>query len=311
MFALSVESGEVRKMQSEQKFSISPKSAAVITTLAGLSLGMAARPAEAVVYLDSSTDASHVSAALAFQGKLVWMEGYTQGSTTPFYTSGTILDSRNILFTAHQTFTGSAPITYTSVGTGSNFITSPGNTVAVSDVVVDPGYVAGGGTPDFAIAHLATPLSIVSARSSFASVSQGEELSAAGFGVWGTPKTGLHLQDGNSRAWTAPVDQNAGAYSSDLYFTAEFFIDGSLGPLNGKGANLDSGSPWLNSAGELVGISDAVSSGPGGGNTYVERLSQPDSQNWINANEIAVPEPTSLAALALTGAALLRRRRNA
>jgi hypothetical protein len=69
-------------------------------------------------------------------------------------------------------------------------------------------------------------------------------------------------------------------YSGDYYFSALFFPDGSLGALNGKGANLDSGGGWYDQNGNLIGLSVA-----GGENfTVIENLSNPTITAWIRSN---------------------------
>ena len=227
------------------------------------------------------------------------MYGHTKAGT-PFYESATYLDSYNVLMTTHQLSSSGNPVTLAILGTGNNYSNSPGTMVAIHDVVAYAGFVSGGSTPDLAIAHLSAPLPPPHGSSinenagpvslspmAFASVSQGQTIWGAGFGFYGTLGGGLNLQDGNSRGWNAPVVLNSHGFDANSYFAANFNRDSTLGAMNGMGAQLDSGCPWYDQSGNLVGISVAANNSAG--YTIVERLSDPTILAWIQANLFVPP----------------------
>ena len=58
--------------------------------------------------------------------------------------------------------------------------------------------------------------------------------------------------------------------------------------MNGIGAQADSGGPWYDQFGNLVGISTAANSGTAG-YSLIQRLSDPTIQSWIQANLFVPP----------------------
>ena len=258
-------------------------------------------------------DSAYVSAGLNFRGGVLWISGVTQ-SGVPFWESAIYLDPYNVLMTTHQTFITTSPAVYLAVGTGNNYSNSLGTVVGVHDYVTYQGYVAGGSTPDMAIAHLSAPLPsptgpgingnggpVSLSPMTFASVSQGQTIWGAGFGVYGTFTGGAHARDGNSRAWNAPVDLNSHGFNANYYFAAEFSESGGFGQMNGLAAQGDSGGPWYDQSGNLVGISVAANTGTAG-YTLIQWLADPTIQSWIRTN-LFVP-PTLLMQRAGTNAVL-------
>ena len=251
--------------------------------------------------IDGSSDAAHVSAGLNFRGGVLWVYGLTQ-SGTPFHESGIYLDPYNVLITAHQTLSSGIPVTLITVGNGNDYTNDSGTVVAIHDYVTYVGFVPGGSTPDLAIAHLSAPLPLPTGSGinsnggpvslhpmTFTPVSQGQTIWAAGFGAYGTWTGGAHLPDGNSRAWTAPVDFDGHGANENYFFAGNFAASGGFGgPMNGIGSVFDSGSPQYDQSGNLVGMTVGAYTWQVG-YTIVERLSDPTIQSWIRTNLFVPP----------------------
>ncbi len=97
-----------------------------------------------------------------------------------------------------------------------------------------------------------TEAEILSGQSIIAAPGVGDHVWSDGYGAWGTPSGGLNNPDGNPGQWQGPYVPNGaglnGAHSDPQeYFAISFVNDGGLtnGPLNGYGAQVDSGSPGI------------------------------------------------------------------
>ncbi len=279
---------------------------------AALSLGALPKNADACLMLDGTNDADYKALATQFQGQACWVNVVFDGGS--FTASGVRLTDTKILTCAHVVYSDRYPTNSAiTIGTGLNFKTDPGETrSAYTDVLLYPGYndASGKVVPDLAILTLTEPISGPAIR--LGTALEGEVVYSSGYGMYGTPSTGLLPQDGYARAWEAKVHSSFMADLNPVYYNGDSFGYGDGLPLNGRGATFDSGSPVFNGLGELVGINKAVggsaSEAESLGMTYYVDLFQPEVYSWIEQNT-GVPEPASLALLGLGGAALLRRRR--
>jgi hypothetical protein len=186
-------------------------------------------------------------------------------------------------------------------GVGSNALTDPGNSWAVSEVFLYPGYEGGwGGTKDdIALCLLESPIQGIVPTERFYGTDQiGTHVSIVGHGAPATPITGVLPDDGNERGGENFISRigssNIGV--SNKYLIIDFSPVSSPWetlPLEITGTSGDSGGGWYNDLGELVALSNfewANSSLTGG-----IRISQ--YNDWIDttiAQNTTVPEPSSL-----------------
>jgi len=152
----------------------------------------------------------------------------------------------------------------------------------------------------------------------FASSTTDQQLTQVDYGNYGDRFTGELPSIGDKFAgYARTIGDSSSEYPRVKYTSTVFSSSGSNGLLNVKGLNFSSGAPWYNSNGELVGITIAGNSGLDVGittilrfdNTEVQSYLQPLIQDSWNRYYASVPEPTSLAALAIVGTALLFRQR--
>lgn len=84
------------------------------------------------------------------------------------------------------------------------------------------------------------------------------------------------------------MELNSHGFNANYYFAGNFSTSGVLGTMNGIGAQNDSGGPWYDQSGNLVGISVAVNTGTAG-YTLIEWLAAPAIQSWIQSNLFVPP----------------------
>jgi hypothetical protein len=262
--------------------------------LAVLVLGLlAVTPARAVLEPDGSDDSAYRALGAQYAGKVLWYQ-FTRSDGAVGYLSAVRLNEHFALTAAHAVFGSFGLVTNIVVGTGTNYLTSPGTSVtcAVSNVLIYPGWNQTFNTPDIAIIKFDQPLP--GENLAIASASVGETLSSAGFGRAGTPSSGLLPSDGNLRAFYAPVQSFTPGNVSGEYYWDLRFSPASGVALNGKGLGGDSGGPVFNASGNLVGISIAQwgNLDPIGG-TDILKLTQADVYAWIQ-NNITPVEPQIL-----------------
>jgi hypothetical protein len=261
-----------------------------------------AERAGAVLMPNGSDDAEYRALGSLYQGKLLSFKVLVPGvGTGERNASAVYLNSGYALTAAHNVADLLQFNPSYEVGTGDNFKTNRGTIVEVSDVTIHPSYV--GGFPknyiDLAILRFAEPFSGEAAA--IGSVAVGDIVTSVGFGVAGTPDTGLDSpRDGYSRGWVSAVDDFFAVDVSDAFYFNTFFGSSSGVSLNGRGASGDSGGPAFDLAGNLVGITIAGSptSASTVGLTYYLDLSQPEISSWISENTI-VPEPDALSLITL------------
>ena len=254
-----------------------------------------------------------------FNDSRAYVTGFVGGSSErTFRASAVILDQWNVLISGHQAFRISSGFTTGfQVGTGGNYLNSPGSIFDVENVIIHPGW--GGGDAiadnDIAILHLATP--ILGAPSlNIAPVSLGEQLFGVGYGRPGLGSGGYLDDDGQARTFNMYVDRfgsAGGTISTDYIQNAFVPLSFRNDPLAGGGTPGSSGGGVFNASGDLVGLMAGVSGSPPGYfySTYSLRLDL-YNEDFILPNMKVIPAPGAIALLGLGGIATsLRRRRRA
>ncbi len=263
-------------------------------SLFSLCLVLAVAPLiQAVVIPDGWDDAPYVERGKQHQTNLLYLKitgndpvsGDFQGSVI---LSATYLNEYNVITAAHgfQYFPSGSQLS-AELLTGSNSVTNRGASIPAFSFTVHPEYDPGrpGETPDIAILHLAKKLPGPSIT--ITNAVDGEVVSEAGFGYSGSSATGL-TYDRNSRGWDAPVENPPSSYPAPYYRATAFY---PYIPLNGKGANRDSGGP-VSKAGnpnQLIGIGMAQAGGMLTGSTIYLDLSHPIIKGWIDQHAPSGP----------------------
>lgn len=291
------------------------QTAATVASLAGASFGMAEK-ADAALMLPGQSAQSYLDLGATMQNKVGFLKQIgTQGQLG--YASVTFINEQYAITSAHL-IAGVLQVGGSfQVGTGSNYLTDPGNVVNVSSVLVHPAYQGNMGSadtnnPDIAILRFASPLAGIT-QATFGAAAPFDIVTSGGYGFAfyaGEPSV---PRDGFRRGWNAPVKTGAPLYGSDTWYNYTQFggASGSSVPVNGKVLSGDSGGGVYNSLGELVGINFGQSGNSAilGTSSYLD-LSQPDVLNWVQSNT-TIPAP---GALPLIGAAAMfgfgRRRRS-
>lgn len=265
--------------------------------------------AGAVLQRNGNDDAAHRALGGVFAGRALTLKvTIPPGYPTSEYIGAVYLNSRYGLTAAHafDRYIGVDNIGY-EVLTGANYLTSPGATAPVSDIIFHPNYAVAppsAGLIDLAIIRFAEPLAGDPATIDAASV--GENVTAIGLGQWGTPASGLKPRDGFLRGWHAPVDVNI--FSNAEHFFPTNFNRGQfpLDELNGQAAPGDAGGGAYDDDGNLLGIisSRAPPFIDDVGQTFFVKLAHPDVYNWLVANT-QIPEPATSYLVALAYIMLL------
>lgn len=284
---------------------------AAILALTGIgTVLVAAQKSSGSLILDTSTDAAHVQAAqpyvnagslgngvainVSFQGQSEWVSGF-------------LIDPYDVATCAHcvESSTG-LPYTINAVVEGYNYNSPTFTAQAVGNGIVDPKFnisnpLAG---YDQAVIHLATAAPMTTATT-FGTMTLNELDTAIGIGQHGSPSTGLLPQDGNFRAFQAPVIAfgDAGQGLSTQYGDLEFGDNlGNFYPMDGLGENGDSGGQVLNSLGQTVAMMARQEGGDGQlGTTYAESI----DTGFYAANTSSVPEPNSMALVLICAGGLM------
>jgi len=288
------------------------QTAAVVASLAGASLGMAEK-AEAVLMLPGQSAQSYLDLGATLENRVGFLKQIgTQGQVG--YASVTFINSEYAITSAHLVAGVLQVGGSFQVGTGSNYLSSPGSLVSVTDVLIHPSYQGTNGAsdtnnPDIAILRLATPLSGIT-QAQFGTANPGDVVTSGGYGFAFYAGQSSVPRDGFRRGWNASVKSGAPGYGVDQWYTATLFGTPEI-PVNGKVLSGDSGGGVYNSLGQLVGINFGQTGNnlTVGTSSYLD-LAQPDVLNWVQSNTV-VPAPGSLA---LVGAGLMaglgRRRRS-
>jgi len=199
-------------------------------------------------------------------------QNLTAIAISPRYVVATI-HANNRTFDSNSP-TGIAANASIEISIGSNAQTNRVAIYQVTRVINFPGTGVGTNLADYVVLDLGSNrLPIRAAR--LGVVAWYDTLYTAGFGSFAVPN-GTGFRDYNVRGGWAPVlGGNGGVYNPELYREAIFdpaFISG----LNVRGMAGDSGSPWFNGNGELVGMTVAGTNGTGAvGRTSFLRFDNP------------------------------------
>lgn len=200
------------------------------------------------------------------------------------------------------------PNTTSSVRTGANFNSSPGQTLNVTE------WIRGNGSasrnpllPDYSFFWLD---GTVAGNNAVLGTASGN-LALAGFGRGGSQTMGSLPIDGNVRTVFAPLDTQISSGFSDYYFSQSIVSSFNSLPGLGRSQDLDSGAAVFNMAtGALVGMNEAGTNGTSftGVSIFMD-FSRPEFLSHYNSLAI-VPSPATGALLGLAGVLAARRRRD-
>jgi hypothetical protein len=249
-----------------------------------------------------------------------WLTAADSSGTLVSWGSAVLIDPHWILMSGHQLYGK----TYSTVqfGLGSNILTSPGETRSVTATYWYPDYAGGvgGSTNDIALGYLVDPiLDVLPAARFTGAVGVGTHVSIIGYGMPGTPSTGVGLLDGVERGGENLVDKigwsvwGIGTNYALADFGPFWFTD-SL-PFEFGATPGDSGGGWYDDQGELVGVS-GFGWGPPGQPTFSGAIRVSLYNSWIDQTiGSTVPEPATWIVFAsgipFVGLLVRRRRRQA
>jgi uncharacterized protein (TIGR03382 family) len=285
------------------------QTAAVVATLA--SLGMS-EEAEAVLKLPGQSAQAYLDLGATLENRVGFLKQIgTQGQVG--YASVTFINSEYAITSAHLVAGVLQVGGSFQVGTGSNYLSSPGSLVSVTDVLIHPSYQGTNGAsdtnnPDIAILRLATPLSGIT-QAQFGTANPGDVVTSGGYGFAFFAGQPTVPRDGFRRGWNAPVVSGVAGFGIDQWYNYSLFGGSSAPLVNGKVLSGDSGGGVYNSLGQLVGINFGQSGNnlSVGYSSYLD-LAQPDVLNWVQSNTI--PTPAALTLLGLGALVGSRRRRD-
>ena len=227
--------------------------------------------------------------------------------------SGTLIDSGDwgslVLTSAHGLLSNNANpnslFAEFQFGLGPNALTDLGENYYADQVFIHPDYVNVESGPDMALLYFSEQFTSAAPAELFTGTDTvGAVYDIVGYGIPGTPATGLQAFDGEKRAGqtkTISINSPSAGYLRGRFDQLGFpnFLE-----LGIQGTPGDSGGAWFLN-GLLAGITSDASSPRYGGNTTASRVSL--ELNWIDEVKAAVqpvPEPAS-SALLLSGIAIL------
>lgn len=250
-------------------------------------------PANAVLETDGANDTNYINLALPYAVSSCALD--IQGGRG--FESGVLLNSQWVLAAAHGVTDASGNITGYVIGVaqGTPISSDTNLLVPVAVQYVYPGFNDSGNGPDLLLLKLAKPVNAPTLQ--FGSSSANSVVTSVGYGVVGTPSSGLrNYDDGILRSWQATIDPIGGFGGVNYtYYQATDFGFNNRGLLNGEGAIYDSGGGVFNSADQLVGITTRSSGNWNDpvGFTIFDNLSQPEEYAWI-MNTITPVQPVIL-----------------
>lgn len=279
-----------------------------------IGLAVAVPSARGVVEPAGADDGDYRALGNQYAGRTVFVLVENQSMVPLGVGSGVLIDPWDVLTAAHvlTTFSSGSGIKAT-IGTGTNVVSDTGTTTSVSSSVIDPLYDGSDpDSPDLAILHLSQPIG--DAFLSIAPPVAGEVLTGSGYGYRALSDGTVNPLDGYIRGWNAPVGLDMPALDGpNFYFQTNFQADQAAVPLVGNAFFGDSGGPWFDAAGSVVGLTiDGPDTAAPEMTTRVLNVSQPDNLEWILANIGGpgdAPEPASLWILAAPWLSILLRRR--
>jgi len=298
-------------MFSSKKSQNSAAALTVAASLAGATLPAAEADGALISY--NHPDSEYVELGQQYLGKTLRYEGVFNGIEIG---GSAVRLSENFAITNAHVLTGpngSVAPEDMNLTDGPNYLTDPGNSYSVSQVIVFPGYDDPNGNnfsrqlPDLAIlvGNFGPGES-----ATLAGAAEGSGVVHTGFGFSGLP--GQVTEDGNIRGWLGEVELTGDIGSNPEYYNSTFYSAFSTSmELSGKGIGGDSGGGIYDLNGNLVGLNTARigSDSDGFGSTYYVDLGHPEVQDFIHTNTNLVPEPSTLSWLVGGAALALRRRR--
>lgn len=248
--------------------------------------GMVPENSRAVERPDGANPAPYAALAVSqFQNRLVWVKATATGGLV-YYASGFLYNERHVVMAGHAAFVNNTLSTINQVGTGTNYLTSPGSVSAVASLILYPGYNNTTYSNDLAVLRLVNPLPTQPLV--IGSPTTGQVVTAAGFGRTGTPSGGMEPESGQGNAFQAPVDPLPQAGFPTNFFGINFSPAAqSLVPLNGAALAGDSGSLVVGPGGVAWGI-------------IVARTGAASSQTGVTIVEPLAPFKSWLDEVALT-----------
>ena len=248
--------------------------------------------AHAVVEPNGSSDATYVRLGTHGSNSCVFIPiANAYGGS---FCSGVCLNSNWVLTAAHPFTDPSGNINGTAegvmVGTP---LTASSPLASVSESYIYPGFNNSENGPDLMLLKLASPLTNVPTLN-IGNAKSGDCVTSYGYGMYGTPSSGMNEADGNLRSWQASVNTQVNVGYNSSYFNMSDFGFADTGLTNGMAGDGDSGGGVFNSTGQLVGITTAASSpSQPVGNTVYGNISNAQISNWI-LQTITPVQPTIL-----------------
>jgi hypothetical protein len=215
------------------------QTAATVAGLAGASLGME-RPAEGVLMLPGQSAQSYLDLGATAQGRVGWLKQMTSTGQVG-YASVTFINSNYAITSAHLVASIYQNGGSFQVGTGLNYLTSPGTVVNVAEVIVHPSYQGGNdvNNPDIAVLRFAAPIQGIT-QVSYGTANPFDVVTSFGYGFTNYAGDPGVPRDGFIRGWNARVRSSAPLFGDDQWYNSTLFGDANV-PVNGKVANGDSG----------------------------------------------------------------------
>ena len=227
-----------------------------------------------------------------YAGKVMWFARHWTEYGVVSYSSAVRLNKYWGITAAHAVEAPGTPPDMFTVGTGSNWMTDPGETREIVEYITYPGWVGvwDGTAVDLAVIRWEEPLEGEDLE--IGALSLGEMFEYVGYAKPATPATGMLPNDGKRRVFDAKVNgwgMSSGQVSTD-YSKSTFYPPGSPNyiAMGGVGTGGGSGSPGFNQDGKLVALLVAQSSTPDyGGASFGLRLDL--YADWIAEKTYVAP----------------------
>lgn len=241
-----------------------------------------------------------------------WMSS-SIGGTEAGFSSGVLIAPNWVITSGHGVLeVDSDPTSFRDtyeVGFGSNFFSDPGESQFADEVFLNPRYGGVESGADIALLYFEDPFTSITPANLFTGTDVvGSTYDFVGYGVPGTPQTGLQTADRERRAGqmtTTSINSPSTGYLRSRFDQPGFPLFLELGIQGTRG---DSGGGWFID-GMLAAITSDAGTARYGGDTTGFRLSL--ELDWISetqASRTEVPEPAT-AAMLLMGAPFLSRYR--
>lgn len=255
-----------------------------------LSLSAASATSRGAIVSTLDLDSDHVALG-ATNSRTVWIKLDAGGGPT-IVGSGVLLDSNHVYTAAHV---AGGTGTYT-VGNDANYAGKTGT--MVFKVTIDPLYTGTlNGSPDDAIMTLLNPITNIGPID-YGTVTAGNRITGYGYGRHGQPGDASFPLDGNKRGWSTDVSTSPSIFGPNYYLTEFNNLAGTGNAFLG-----DSGGPYFDASGRLLGLSIAGDTSVSGNMLTTVLTPQTD---FIGAT---VPEPPAVFIFGIAGAAFLLKRR--